>query len=181
MKKIIVLIMVVVFFTGCSRKAELSDIKAVSLDFDMGIGWNLGNSLDAASNEKGYFFETETVWFNPNTTKEMIKTVKDAGFKSIRIPVSFLNHIDADLEIDDLWLDRVEEIVQWCLKYDLITIINTHHDTSMNSSLNWIYADKDNLDDNINKLTILWEQIAHRFRDYDLRLIFQGSGEWMNP
>ena len=56
----------------------------------------------------------------------------------------------AELQIKTA-LDRVEEVVKWCLDNDLYTIINVHHDTGMNSSLNWIFADADNYEENLNK------------------------------
>ena len=62
---------------------------------DMGVGWNLGNSLDAYSYDLGYVTpeRTEKLWDNPLTTKQLINTVADAGFGSIRIPVTYVNHI----------------------------------------------------------------------------------------
>ena len=58
---------------------------AAAVVADMGIGWNLGNSLDAMNKTKGYTYDTETLWSNPVTTKKMIDKVAKSGFKAIRV------------------------------------------------------------------------------------------------
>ena len=85
----------------------------------MGVGWNLGNALDSYSYSKGSSLESETWWGNPKTTKKMIDAVADAGFQSIRIPVTYYNHLDENNQIDSAWLDRVEEVVNYALDNDL--------------------------------------------------------------
>ena len=176
---LIIIFILMMFLSSCvNNKQEL--VKAYPLGIDISLGWSLGNSLDACNKDLGYTYDTETIWNNPLCDKELIESVKSKGFDSIRIPVTYLNHIDENGVIDDRWLDRVEEIVNWCLEYNLYTIINVHHDASMNMNFNWIYADSDKYEENRERLVNLWKQIADRFRDYDERLLFQGSGEWVN-
>ena len=50
-------------------------------------GWNLGNQLEANSGGT----PSETAWGNPVITEKLIKQVKAQGFKSVRIPVSYLS------------------------------------------------------------------------------------------
>ncbi len=180
MKKLLV-ILLSLLLVSCSDVNKIEDIKAVKFPLEIHRGFNLGNSLDCASKDKGYTLDTEEFWYNPKTNKHLIDYVKEIGFDCIRIPVTYLNHIDDNLIIDARWLDRVEESVKYSLENNLYTIINIHHDTGMNPSLNWIFADSDNYEENKEKYIKLWSQIADRFKDYDERLIFQGSGEWMNP
>lgn len=62
----------------------------------MGLGWNLGNNLDAYEEDpedKDYLMPSETVWGNPNATQQAINKVKEAGFTTIRIPVTWLAKI----------------------------------------------------------------------------------------
>ena len=61
----------------------------------MGPGWNLGNQLESVTDN----VPEETNWGNPVITEKLIQSVKAAGFKSIRIPVSYFAKID-----DDSWL-----------------------------------------------------------------------------
>ena len=98
----------------------------------LGQGWNLGNTMEACekfSGEKAGL-ETETMWGNPQTTKELIAFVKDCGFDSVRIPITWAQHLGEapDYKIDETWLDRVNEIVDWVLELDMKAIINVHHD-----------------------------------------------------
>ena len=147
---------------------------------DMGIGWNLGNSLDAMNKGKGYTFNTETIWGNPVTTKEMIDTVAKAGYGAIRVPVSWYNHIDSNGKIDQKWLQRVGEVVKYGLDNDLYVIINIHHDAGMDWSYHWIYADTDSKAKDQKNFINLWTQIATYFKDYDEKLLFEATNEIMN-
>lgn len=95
------------------------------------IGWNLGNSLDSNnSNSNNSGVAEETSWGMPATTKAMIKAVANAGFKTIRIPVSWHNHLTetTNYTIDPAWMNRVKQIVDWAIEEDMYVILNVHHD-----------------------------------------------------
>lgn len=151
----------------------------------MKAGWNLGNTLDANSTgdktNKG--LDTETSWGMPKTTQAMINAVAEAGFKTIRIPVSWHNHItDANLTIDSAWLNRVKEIVDWALAKDMFVIINIHHDNLTSSDLKKTYGftvNTDSTEQETSKKFIkaVWSQVASYFADYDNRLIFEVLNE----
>ncbi|MBQ8622937.1 MAG: glycoside hydrolase family 5 protein [Oscillospiraceae bacterium] len=131
----------------------------------MGMGWNLGNTLDAP--------DGETSWGQPVTTKDMMLKLKELGFNSVRIPVSWGKHVSSAPEyiIDDKWMARVREVVDYALEADLIVIINSHHD-------NDIYEPrKNNGDEAVQYLSAIWAQIAQEFKDYDQRLIFEAMNE----
>lgn len=147
---------------------------------DMGIGWNLGNSLDAMVKSKGYDLNSETFWNNPVVTKELIDTVVAQGYGAIRVPVSWYNHIDEDGKIDENWLARVAEVVNYCLDNDVYVIINVHHDAGMDDSYRWINADVKTYEQDCENLINLWSQISEYFKDYDERLLFEATNEIMN-
>ncbi len=131
----------------------------------MGMGWNLGNTLDAP--------DGETSWGQPVTTKDMMLKLKELGFNSVRIPVSWGKHVSAEPEyiIDKEWMARVREIVDYALESGLIVVINSHHD-------NDIYEPrKNNGDDAVEYLSAIWSQIAEEFKDYDQNLIFEAMNE----
>lgn len=186
MKKYIIIILMVFLVSCSSSRITIKQEPVIVADSafeivkDMKIGWNLGNSLEAMSKKLGFTFDTETIWSNPLTTQKMIDTVKNSGFRSIRIPVSYYNHIDENGVVDEKWFARVEEVVKWALDADLYTIINIHHDTGMDPNLNWIFADCETIEQSLKDYCNIWSQIAERFKDYDHRLLFQSSGEWMN-
>ena len=137
----------------------------------MTIGWNLGNTLDSLGSWLSNKLDCETAWGNPKTTKAMIDTVKKAGFNTIRIPVSWGDHIDADANIDKAWLDRVQEVVDYAYDNGMYVILNSHHDNS------WIKLTAADEKAVAKKYGNLWKQIAVRFKDYDEKLLFEGLNE----
>lgn len=153
---------------------EIPDNEALSFIRDLEIGWNLGNTFDASectwlSDEMGY----ETAWCNAKTTEGLIKELKNAGFKTIRIPVSWHNHIDENYNISKAWMDRVEEVVGWAIAEDMYVIINIHHDNTEQ----YEYPSYAKLDQSKAYVTKIWSQIADRFADYDEHLIFETMNE----
>jgi len=60
----------------------------------------------------------------------MVDAVAEAGFGTVRIPVSFLSKIDdsCGYKIDREWLDRIAEVVDYCYNRELFVIINIHGD-----------------------------------------------------
>ncbi len=142
---------------------------------DMGAGWNLGNQLEANSNQ----VPSETAWDNPVVTQELISAVADAGFKTIRVPVSYLSMIDDanGYAVDTAWLDRVEEVVQYCYTEGLYVIINVHGDGYNTIDGGWLLCNGDNQEYICEKYEALWKQIAERFKDYDEHLIFEAMNE----
>ena len=151
------------------------ETSAHNIVHDMGAGWNLGNSLDCIDGNQGMdnsFYET--VWGNPLTTKEMIQAVKEAGFGAVRVPVTYYNHIDENHTIDQQWLQRVKEIVDYVIDQGMYCIINIHHDTGNNA---WISADSSRMEEMKNNISTIWKQIAVYFKDYDEHLLFEGYNE----
>ena len=72
---------------------------------NMGVGWNLGNTLDSNSGDINNMWiecftsrtpsDYETAWRQVITTPELIKMMKDAGFNAIRLPVTWYPHMEA--------------------------------------------------------------------------------------
>ena len=140
------------------------------------IGWNLGNTFDAVDmnnitkeNELDY----EKGWCGAITTIDNIAAIKAAGFNTIRIPVSWHNHVDEQNKISDVWMKRVKEVVDWARACDLYVIVNVHHD----NALDWYYPDSEHLEQSKTYLTTIWQQIADAFKDYDEHLILESLNE----
>lgn len=136
----------------------------------MKVGWNLGNSLECYDTNKSGT-ATETGWGNPRASEDMIKSVKNAGFNSIRIPVTWGEHMDGDT-IQAEWLDRVQEVVDYAYNNDMFVILNMHHDDYI-----WFNPTDAEYAGDSAKLKKIWEQISDRFKDYGDRLIFEGMNE----
>lgn len=170
---------------GCSsdKKEESSAAKndgnfTVSVNdiaADMGAGWNLGNTLEANSGGT----PSETAWGNPEASQEMIDAVADAGFNTVRIPVSYLSKIDDanGYKIDEAWLNRVEEVVNYCYNKDMYVIINIHGDGYNSVDGGWLLVNGDDQETIKAKYEAVWNQIATHFADYDEHLIFESMNE----
>lgn len=145
----------------------IRDIPSMELVKEVKIGWNLGNTLDVP---EGKDLRSETMWGNPYTTKEMITAVKDAGFNIIRFPTTWGNHMDENNVVDEAWMNRVQEVVDYAYTQDMFVILNIHHE-------NWHDPYYDNEEAATEKLKALWTQIGTRFENYGERLIFEGMNE----
>lgn len=154
---------------------DLPSNPAISFVGNMKIGWNLGNTFDAISdtnltNELNY----ESSWSGIKTTKEMIETIKDAGFQSIRIPVSWHNHVSGDdFTISEVWLNRVQEVVDYAIDLDMYVILNTHHDVSKE----FYYPSNEHLESSKKYIRSIWTQVSERFSSYGEKLLFEGMNE----
>jgi len=122
----------------------------------------------------------ESLSGNPATTKAMIDKVKEAGFKSIRIPVTYLNHLNNDGDIDEAWLKRVAQVVDYAIANDLYCIIDMHHDTGNNGWLMASAASEYPLEHVKMVYSNVWKEIANYFKNYDGRLVFEGYNEILN-
>lgn len=141
----------------------------------MGPGWNLGNQLESVTDN----VPEETNWGNPVITEKLIQSVKAAGFKSIRIPVSYFSKINdaKDYTIDSKWLDRVQEVVDYCIKNDLYAVINIHGDGYNTIDGGWLLCNGENQTEIKKKYKKVWKQIAERFKNYDKHLLFESMNE----
>ena len=167
-------------FTGCSSKGNDKEAKKndytvsmADLAASLGAGWNYGNTLEA--NTGGT--PDETVWGNPAASQEMIDAVADAGFKTVRVPVSYLSKIGDDNKVDEAWLNRVEEVVGYCYNKGLNVIINVHGDGYNSVTGGWLLCNSDDQENIKKKYEALWKQIAEKFASYDEHLIFESMNE----
>ncbi len=130
------------------------------------LGWNIGNSLEATGGE--------TSWGNPEVSEELIALVRNNGFNAVRLPCAWDKHADQQsAQIDPAWLDRVKEVVQYCVDKEMYVVMNIHWDGG------WLenHCTPDRQQENNAKQKAIWEQIATHFRDIDEHLLFAGTNE----
>ncbi len=133
-----------------------SDDDVLTKSYFLGRGINLGNTLEA---------DYEGWWDDP-AEEFMFEDYASAGFKHVRIPVRWDNHMGtvAPYTIDSAFMARVEQVVDWALEHGLVAVINSHHD-------NWIKQDPDANDH--ARFDALWEQVSWHFRNKSENLIFE--------
>lgn len=141
----------------------------------MKIGWNLGNTMDSLNStalKSSKPSVWETAWGNPVTSKELIDTILARGFNVVRIPVSWVDHLlpGPEHKIEEKWMNRVQELVDYAYSQGAYVILNTHHE-------GWYDPYYDNQETAAELLRAVWTQIATRFQDYDEHLIFEGMNE----
>ena len=150
---------------------------------DMGLGINLGNTMEAywAGANKTSGAQTigrntpndyERCWGAVTTTQEAIDGMKAAGFNTVRIPVYWGNMMadDGKFTISEQYFGRVEEIINYCFSNGMYAVINIHH---FDGYIIENYSKEETL-----KITEkLWKQIAERFKNYSDYLIFEGFNE----
>lgn len=154
---------------------------AAKIAENMGVAWNLGNSLESAYRNGEV---DEKACGVPKTTKKLIQSVKAAGFNTIRIPVSYLNKIGSapNYTIDADYLNRVQQVIDYAYDMGMYVIIDIHGDGFNDITNSWIDISISNVTqayEMINKFKKVWSQIADRFADYDQRLIFESFDELM--
>ncbi|WP_428312881.1 cellulase family glycosylhydrolase [Hydrocarboniphaga sp.] len=128
-------------------------------------GINLGNTLDAIPDE--------TSWGNPPITQELLQAYANAGYKSVRIPITWTAYIGPGptYTVDSARMDRVQQVVDWALGAGLYVMINLHHDS-------WQWISSLPADPTVtDKYSAVWTQISQRFVGYPNKLMFESINE----
>lgn len=157
------------FFSLILNYISFSEKKtAIEIVNDMGIGYNLGYSFDCYDDSKEIKNPDEQITLLGNSipTKKLINNIKKYGFKTIRLPVTWIYFLDKFGNIDSEWMSRVKEVVEWIIENNMYCILNIYNDGLPG---NW-------LSNGINareKFINLWKQIGEEFKDFNEYLIFE--------
>lgn len=144
---------------------------AMTLAAKIYAGWNIGNTLEAYNGDT----PSETAWGNPRITESYVKQIKELGFNAVRLPCAWNGYIEdqSTYKIKDSWLDRVNEVIGYCVSNNLYVIVNIHWDGG------WLENNctPDKQEENNKKQKALWTQIANKLNHYDEHLLFAGCNE----
>ena len=170
MKKLII-ILIIAFLISLLLTFISFDSKmtAMQLVKDMGLGYNFANTFECYNQFQEIKSPEEqiTLWGNVVPTKSMIKNLKKYGFKTIRLPITWINFIDKRGNIDSNWILYIKQVIDFAVKdYNMYCIINVHYDCKDD---NW-------LSKGINAKNMfikLWRQISNEFINYDEHLLFE--------
>ncbi len=130
-------------------------LDAFEMNAKIGRGFNMGNALESAVEGEGGMYIHDAY----------LKIIADAGFNSIRLPVSWSYRSMAapPFTINYDFFDRVDHVVQAALKLGLTVILNIHHFDELNENPaaqeEWFFN--------------LWKQIATHYKDYPDELYFE--------
>ena len=163
-------------------------ITAMQMSKEMGLGLNLGNTMEAydATNCESITYtwplrsgnnqtsDYERCWGAPITTQDMINGMKAAGFNTVRIPVFWGNMMvnDGTYTINKEYLARVGEIVDYCRNAGVYAVVNIHH-------FDEFIIRRNSLEDCKVIFNKLWTQIAEYFKDYSDYVVFEGFNEYL--
>ena len=169
---------IILFFISLSlSELKLRDITTMQLTREMGIGINLGNTLESCGDwiwEYGDHSVNsyETAWGSPTIKKEMIEGIKKEGFGVMRLPVHWFNLMSDNYKINKDYMARVKQVVDWAIDAKLYVILNIHHDEK-----EFFKSMPSKVEETISNFRKIWEQIADTFQDYDDHLMFEALNE----
>ena len=149
---------------------DLPDNDATAMTQKLGWGWNLGNHFDTSDVTWGYWDGVATITADP------FNALAAAGAKTVRIPVTWTNHMDASNVIAPAYLNEVADVVDKAIAAGLNVILNTHHD-SFETALGEAANDADKSAEIKALIETLWTQVATKFAAYDDKVIFETFNE----
>ena len=160
-----------------NTRTNPEEMTTMQVTKDMGIGINLGNTLEAFGDwiwQWGDHTITsyETAWGSPKITKEMVRGIKNLGFDVMRLPVHWFNMMSENYTINEDLMSRVKEIVDWAMEIELYVILNIHHDERDLFRNMTVTPEK-----NLKNYKYIWQQIAENFKEYDYYLMFESLNE----
>ena len=150
---------------------ELTGKSSTEIVGMMELGFNIGNTFDASG---GTVKTRESQWGNVAVTQAFVDAIYDAGFNTVRIPITWSGFIsnDGQYTINPDYLARIKEVVDYCYNDGLFVIINAHHEPWINrKDLDTAYPEV------AEELNAVWAQVATYFANYDQHLIFEGMNE----
>ena len=162
---------------------------SVDMMHNMLIGYNIGNQFecwnkkpdqlsDAVADKETFY---ETLWGNPKISKKYIEYIASVGIQAVRLPVSYINHIESTNNMIEIsWLKRVQEVVDMIIENGMYCIINMHHDGCYRTHAKKFMFDEAYLDEGMSYFSNVWYQVGDYFKDYGYKLLFEGYNEVTN-
>lgn len=153
---------------------EMRDMTTQEIVKDMGLGINLGNTLEATGGLHTSVNGYETSWGSPTIIQPLIQGYADAGFGTLRVPVAWSNLMADDYTISPELMARVDEVIGWAIDSGMYVIMNIHWDGG------WWEKFPTEKDECMKKYTRIWEQLSEHFNRYGDKLIFESLNEELN-
>jgi len=121
----------------------------------VGRGVNIGDALEAPK---------EGEW-GVVIVQQYFELIKKAGFNSVRIPIRWEAHASASAPytIDPSFFVRVDQVIDWALKQDLVVILDFHNYPTLMT----------NPQGHQERYLTLWKQIAGYYKSYPSTVLFE--------
>lgn len=162
-----------------SAEAEFTKT-AMQYVSEINMGINVGNSLDVAQVWGG-----ETGWGNPKIAKGVFTAIKEKGFNTVRIPVTWFGRKStaesSNYTVSASLMTRVKQVVNYAIDEGLRVVLNAHHDGEWLVPIKYLSdgytIDEEGMTSMLNGYSKLWSQIADVFKDYGENLMFESMNE----
>lgn len=170
---------------GYEKPSNMIDISSQQLVTNIRIGWNAGRALESCSadldGDGNVDFvpgagqvPDDTFWGNSPLTEKYFKTLADSGINAVRLPITWREHIDPDGSINEAWLNRVQQVVNYAYDSGMYVIITMYHDGASDTDFGaWIRNASTDRNSVMKKYDRIWSQIAERFITYNERLLYE--------
>lgn len=101
--------------------------------------------------------------------EDHLETIKNAGFSSIRLPVRWNTHAaeEAPYTVDPVFLKRVDQVLKWSLKRELVVVLDWHHYVEF----------RENPKEHRDRFFAIWEQLAEHYKNWSPTLYFEVLNE----
>ena len=157
---------------------SVSNQTANDIIANLQAGYVLGNALDAVDADGNV---NETAYGNPPVTEKLFQVIKEQGFKSVKIPIAYLNMVNSQGDINDDYLNRIQAVVDRALDTGLYVEINIQSDGNEGVAGKWIDISLENgsaaFNNVVTKFSNMWKEIAAKFANYNEALIFEDMNE----
>ena len=169
--------LIIFIITLSLSESKLRNMTTMQITKEMGIGINLGNTLECFGDWIWQWgdhtpISYETAWGSPKIEKEMIEGIKSEGFGVMRLPVHWFNMMGEDYTINEDYLNRVKQIIDWAMDAKLYVIMNIHHDEN-----DFFKNFPTKTEETLINYRKIWTQLAEAFKDYDDYLMFEALNE----
>ena len=174
---------------GYQKPSSMLNLSSQQIVTNIRIGWNLGHSLENCLSDldgntlpdmtpdNGVNFD-ETLYGNPRVSERLFQALTDSGVNAVRLPITWREHIDESGNIDEKWLNRVKQVVDYAYNCGMYVIVTVYHDGASDTEYGaWIRNAVRDFDGTLARYKNLWAQIADKFRTYNERLLFESMND----
>lgn len=172
-------------FSGASSDddappAAMLDITSDQLVSNIRIGWNMGLSLEnyLTPDDPESAIATETLRGNAPASAKLFEGLMDSGVNAVRLPITWQDHIDEQGSIEEGWMNRITQVVNYAYDSGMYVILTMYHDGDSGS---WLRSAAEDRDKVLARYRRIWQQLAEKFGGYNERILFESMNEVCFP